>query len=172
MLRYYPIGVGTGVILFLTFSWWNKRQTQNGTKEAHELIKVWPQSFLWSYLMIILMITLFDRGMESSGVPDLTFFSTLHINTRNNAFLVENILLFIPYGFLISWNTDTVLKSYQNVLRTLVIGFVTSFWIEITQLLTKRGCFQVDDIWSNALGALLGAIVFVLIFGRKEKSCV
>ena len=32
---------------------------------------------------------------------DLELFSTWGINDRNNAFVVENVLLFIPYGFVL-----------------------------------------------------------------------
>lgn len=193
MLKYYPVGVGTGVLLFLFFTGMNKRKdkrnllsteekdtevqdtTQSKEKNDPDLqasrirIQIWAKTCLWAYLMVILMITLFDREMESSGVPDLTLFSTLRINTRNNAFLIENILLFLPYGFLLSWNSFWDMKASWNVGRSLVVGFVTSFWIEIAQMLTKRGCFQVDDIWSNALGSLLGAMIFVLLFRRKAK---
>lgn len=183
MFRYYPVGLGTGIILFLLFTWMNRRSDQQAkddkgeykTSKEHEArINVWSQSFFWAYFMIVLMITLISRDIESNGVPDLTLFSTLHINTRNNAYLVENILLFFPYGFFATWNRRGVQKWYTNILQSFLTGFITSFWIEIAQLLTKRGCFQVDDIWSNALGSFLGAIVFVIIFGRKSKkeSCV
>lgn len=192
MLKYYPVGVGAGVVLFLFFTGLYRRKDKNNmlsddgkngegltarseeekglAPHSNSRVQIWAQTCLWAYLLVILMITLFDREMESSGVPDLTLFSTLRINTRNNAFLIENILLFLPYGFFLSWSRYWDMKAIWNVGRSLVVGFVTSFWIEIAQMLTKRGCFQVDDIWSNALGSLLGAAIFILIFKNKNES--
>ena len=56
-------------------------------------------SCLVMYVAVLLAITYFSRESGSrSGMMDLELFSTWGINNRNNAYVVENVLLFIPYG--------------------------------------------------------------------------
>ncbi len=77
---------------------------------------------------------------------------------RNNAFVVENILLFIPYGFACPW----VFRRARNLFCCTLIGAVTSLGIESLQLLTRRGYFQIDDILTNTLGTILGFLIYWL----------
>ncbi|WP_416388616.1 VanZ family protein [Enterocloster clostridioformis] len=39
-------------------------------------------------------------------------------------------------------------------------GFCLSCIIEMIQLITERGHFQIDDIVTNTLGTLIGALIF------------
>jgi glycopeptide antibiotics resistance protein len=41
---------------------------------------------------------------------------------------------------------------------------VLSFFIELTQLITTRGVFNVDDIIHNVLGCVIGFACFVLCY--------
>ena len=43
------------------------------------------------------------------------------------------------------------------------LGTVTSLLIETLQLVTGRGFFQIDDILTNALGTVIGYLVFRII---------
>ena len=95
------------------------------------------------YLMIILVITFFSREDGSRNrAMDLELFSTWGINTRNNAFVVENVLLFIPYGFACPWAFPWLRGFFRNIFA----AFVTSLGVETFQLITGRGYFQIDDI--------------------------
>ena len=94
---------------------------------------------------------------------DLKLFSTWGINTRNNAYVVENVLLFIPYGFFGSMAFEKLRRFFPSM----ALGTVTSLGIECMQLITKRGYFQTDDIWTNILGTMIGFCVFRLLFCFK-----
>ena len=85
--------------------------------------------------------------------------SSWGINLRNNAYVAENILLFIPYGFLLpmAW------KKGRGWWKTILIGFGTSLAIEVLQLVSGRGVFQTDDIITNTMGAFVGYFVFVVL---------
>ena len=72
--------------------------------------------------------------------------------------MVENILLFIPYGFACPW----VFRRARNLFCCTLIGAVTSLGIESLQLLTRRGYFQIDDILTNTLGTILGFLIYWL----------
>jgi len=41
-------------------------------------------------------------------------------------------------------------------------GFALSLFVEVVQLITKVGCFDVDDLILNTLGAAVGYILFAV----------
>ena len=84
----------------------------------------------------------------------------------NEAALINiggNILAFVPFGLLIGvWG-----KVFKAVLMTLYL----SWSIEIIQLISKVGSFDVDDLMLNTLGGCIGAGIYVLYsFVERKKS--
>ena len=69
--------------------------------------------------------------------------------------IVQNIILFIPFGFLLCGATDQPRTS-----RILLLGFLLSLSIELCQLLFRLGWFEVDDILHNVLGTYLGICLY------------
>lgn len=108
--------------------------------------------------MILLYLTLFEREAGSRQAVSLKLFETFG-DVRSNAYVVENILLFIPFGVLGAcfW------KCLRNPVVFLVIGAVYSVFIEVVQLVTQRGYFQVDDIVMNSLGSGVGCLCFLFV---------
>lgn len=117
------------------------------------------------YLMIILVITFFSREDGSRIGMDLELFSTWGTNARNHAYVVENVLLFIPYGFICPWAFLWLRGFFRNAFA----AFVTSFGVETIQLITGRGYFQVDDILTNVLGAVIGYLLFQILYGMLRR---
>ena len=65
--------------------------------------------------------------------------------------IVQNLILFMPFGFLLCGATGQPRTS-----RILLLGFLLSLSIELCQLLFRLGWFEVDDILHNVLGTYLG----------------
>ena len=65
--------------------------------------------------------------------------------------IVQNLILFMPFGFLLYAVTDQPRTS-----RILLLSFLLSLSIELCQLLFRLGWFEVDDILHNVLGTYLG----------------
>ena len=65
--------------------------------------------------------------------------------------IVQNLILFMPFGFLMCAVTERPRTS-----RILLLGFALSLAIELCQLLFHLGWFEVDDILHNVLGTYLG----------------
>lgn len=160
-LRYLPYGVSAGLLTAIVLRGVNGSRRKRG-KDA---FKVFPVSCLVMYVAILLVITYFSREMGSRNGMDLQLFSTWGINQRNNAFVVENVLLFIPYGFVLAWADVRQRRFVVNLLT----GALTSIAIECMQLITGRGYFQIDDILTNILGTILGYLCFRLVFRRSDK---
>lgn len=50
----------------------------------------------------------------------------------------------------------------KAVTRSLMIGAVTSIWIELLQLITRTGTCETDDVICNTVGCVIGAGVVQL----------
>lgn len=84
--------------------------------------------------------------------------------------LFGNVAGFMPFGFIlpvISWK----MRSGWMIILS---GFGLSAAVEIIQLITKVGCFDVDDMIMNTAGAALGYLFFFIcdhlrrrIYGKK-----
>ena len=167
-LRYLPWGMLIGVPLAaVVLKLVDGIQRKRRKPAANRL----PVMLFCIYIAVMLVITFLSRESGSrAGAMDLQLFSTWGINERNNAFVIENVLLFIPYGFLYRWN----FRQTGTVWRCLLLGVVTSLGIELMQLVTARGYFQIDDILTNTIGALFGGILFwvverLLSLKRKDR---
>lgn len=117
------------------------------------------------YVVIMLCITFISRldgdmgmNVDMKGM-DLKLFSSWGRNDRNHAYVIENVLLFVPYGFFLA----CVFKKARKLLPVLVIGMLSSLAIEVIQLVTGTGIFQIDDILTNTLGAIIGYLIFRII---------
>ena len=78
--------------------------------------------------------------------------------------LILNIMMFVPIGFF----AGGALKK-KHIWNVIGIGFVLSLFIELTQLITTRGVFNVDDIIHNVLGCIIGFSCFVLCYKTIKR---
>ena len=69
-----------------------------------------------------------------------------------NALIIENIIMFIPFGLL----APMVFERMRKVRFCVFIGFLCSCGIELSQLITQRGYCQLDDVVTNTVGMLVG----------------
>ncbi|MCD7836289.1 MAG: VanZ family protein [Lachnospiraceae bacterium] len=157
VFRYLPYGLIVGIFAAILLGAWNDRR-KGGGKKAFSTAAV---TCFVMYAAIILCITFLSRESGSGQKLDLKLFSTWGINDRNNAYVVENILLFVPFGFIAPW----AFKSFMKPHICIFAGFMTSLAIELMQLITSRGFFQIDDIITNTLGMIIGYIFFMFVYG-------
>lgn len=75
--------------------------------------------------------------------------------------IVGNMLAFVPFGFFV----PLINSDYKNVLKVSLLSMVFSAIVEVVQLLSKVGSFDVDDIILNTLGGLVGALIYYIIDG-------
>ena len=80
--------------------------------------------------------------------------------------LILNIVCFIPVGLLVG----LLFEKYRWA-KAWLVGLLASLTIEFSQLIWHRGVFDVNDLFNNALGALIGGIIAVAVMsfykGRK-----
>lgn len=108
------------------------------------------------YVLIILWITLFSRRpMESRIFRGL--FWEIEMGYWNN--IIQNILLFIPLGFLIGGK------------RGIIAGVLLSIGIELTQYIAVLGSCELDDVLNNTIGTAIGSLLFKKFGKRIEQLC-
>lgn len=76
--------------------------------------------------------------------------------------VIGNMLMFIPFGFLISY-----FLKLEKPYSIIILSFITSVTIEVTQLLIGR-VFDIDDIILNVVGGFIGFLLFYIL-GKIEK---
>lgn len=85
--------------------------------------------------------------------------------------LLGNLMVLFPFGFLI----PILRLKKTTVWRIVIYAFLFSFGIELLQLITRVGVFDVDDIFLNVLGAVLGfeiyhTLLFLYYYIRMGKE--
>lgn len=133
------------------------------------VIKKWDAAILFRrqmfglyfvYIFTLFVITVLSREPRTDDLPNIFIpFYEYYFIIKNgypwyydNMIIlnVVNIALFIPYGVLAREVTR------KKVLIPLLTGIAVSLAIELLQLATGRGIFDINDIIYNALGTLIG----------------
>src|SRR5687768_10622336 len=114
--------------------------------------------FLLSYLLFFSQYRHSVEGLLSYNlVPFKTlvgYFSTFEGLSITDQF-IGNVIAFVPFGFLLPLIASR-LRSFTLMLRS---TFIFSLLIEIAQLLFQVGAFDVDDLFLNTLGGVIGFLL-------------
>lgn len=117
--------------------------------EIRAIIDTWESGVIW-------------EGLDNAN---FTLFKTIkmYINYayKLNSFenLVGNVVVFIPFGYIL----PKVRSGAEHWLTLILWALFFSLGIEMFQLLSAFGAFDVDDLLLNVTGALIGYFVHLLI---------
>lgn len=134
------------------------------------------KGLLWFYVFTILCATVLGRSGGREPEFSLELFWTLKAalatgNWRYWYFIVGNILLFVPLGFLL-W--QTVPDRPWKTVRIVILCFFLSVLVETIQYVTGTGFSELDDFFHNTLGGWLGcgagALYRRIFHGRKQSE--
>lgn len=95
-------------------------------------------------------------------------------SVKNWANVLLNVALFVPLGALLPLLWNKCKKWYI----TIPIGFGSSLAIELVQLAISRGICDIDDLFANTLGAVIGFFCIMAILslfnekGHRIKPCL
>lgn len=106
------------------------------------------------------------EGLSSANfTPFRTIRMYLRYYERLNSFenLFGNVLIFVPFGVLL----PAAVEKQRSFLLFLTTTFLFVTGIEVFQLFSAFGAFDVDDILLNCLGGVIGYLLFWLCFGRR-----
>mgnify|MGYP003297384103 CR=1 FL=1 len=104
------------------------------------------------YVYIVIGITVLSRSESQNSYAFFELFRTFQNTFFAKKQICENILLLMPYSVLLFGMSSKM----RNGWLMFGAGLISSLAIEITQLVTYTGYFEIDDIWTNVLGMMLG----------------
>lgn len=125
--------------------------------QLQEIVSSWQKDVIWEGLHSANFIPFKTIKMyiRYYDLPGLRSFSNLF----------GNILIFIPMGIML----PIVHKASKNPLVMLLNAFIFVLGIEVFQLFSAFGAFDVDDIILNCFGVLIGRALYQ-IFSRKKNK--
>ena len=117
-----------------------------------------PTVLFCLYIGFVLWITLIDRrigGRQSNLTPFWEYANVVNDVQRSYFIrqIIGNILLLMPFGFLISFLPKLQDIKWKSVLLS---ALCFSAFIELMQFITGRGLMEFDDVFNNTVGAVLG----------------
>ena len=131
-----------------------------------ELKQTLAAALLIAYVFLVMSVTVLSRGhliQNNTLLKPFWSYAALIYGKNKYSILTEivlNIIMLIPVGFLLPF----LVKKH-----TVLYGFLCSLCIEVFQLVTKRGYFEVDDLIHNTLGVVIGYGMVKIIVTGKQK---
>lgn len=121
--------------------------------------------FIALYTIVLLYMMFYASGREPSEISYIQhkpFITIQHFfndnNIDNQAFIVNifgNIFLFSPFGWL-----GIIFKKFNRFVPITLFFLLAISIIESIQYFTGRGVADVDDVFLNTLGMLIGSFLF------------
>ena len=93
------------------------------------------------------------------GYMDRLYNSAGKLNHQAVINLGGNVIMFIPLGFLLPFVSDRA-KKLKNCF---VMTFVVILSVELLQLATLLGSFDIDDLLLNMIGIFMGWMAYIKI---------
>lgn len=128
------------------------------------------------YFAVLIKATLFSFNEYVYGKSaNLVLFDSIRLMWRSHDYwlifknIIGNVILFLPFGLLL----PLILRVFNSWRFMFVLGFGTSFLIEILQYGYAKRIFDIDDILLNGIGAMTGLFVykfFALMFRFIERA--
>ncbi len=136
------------------------------------VIKVIIFKYPWEQLREIAATWEKEVIFEGLDTANFTLFKTIRMyidySYKLNSFenLVGNVVVFIPFGFLLPF----VISWGRNFFVMMLNAFLFVAGIEVFQLFSAFGAFDVDDILLNCFGAALGYIAYLGYETMKKRQ--
>lgn len=160
--RSYPDLIVLGVIyILILLTHWRKEGFRNCILHTCLYFSMCAV-FLFTLMPFINDISNLFDGVKT-GFNFIPFVDAIHNYAAWDIQIIENILLFVPFGFFHCFFGK---HPYRN---TMFAGMLLTLTVELIQpFLSTYRIFDVTDLITNTLGALVGILLFKLIM-RKHK---
>ena len=110
------------------------------------------------------LAVLFRESSDKCNIRLNLFKDLLEPGPEGYKDLILNIVCFIPVGLLVG-----LLLEKHRLAKALLVGLLVSLTIEFSQLIWHRGVFDVNDLFNNALGAMIGGLIAVGVINGTQR---
>ncbi len=164
---YLPYAVLTGISVMIGFYLLQKivGKAKYRLSSKNNRIRFFLFYLFYVYCYLVIAITYLSRELGSRKGVSLKIFGTYSASPQSQAYMVENVLMFIPFGILL----PLLWKPFRFTTWCLCAGLLGSLTIEISQYLSQRGYFQVDDIILNVIGTMIGYVLISCLKAVRGK---
>lgn len=151
------------------------------------LLPKWMRiSILFIYIGFMLYMTVIDRvidaynnntllsmlkGEKHIDIKPFNSYKRMFESHKISKDLFNNILLFVPYGILLqsifTKNITLKGKTINKFIFMFILIFSTTLIIELIQLFTGLGLFELDDLINNTMGGMIGCVI---VFGLSKTK--
>ncbi len=148
-VRYIPQGILIALAVAGAGVWLQRQRGERRSGGA----AFWGRLFcavLYGY--VIIQIAFWSREPGTRSGVNLELLGTWGPGAQARAYVVENVMMFIPFGLL----APALVPGLKKGRWCVAAGFLCSLGIETAQHVTARGYFQLDDMVMNTLGTFLG----------------
>lgn len=153
-IRYIPEGmaVGFAVLICANIWYWCRRLAGHGGEKRPDARRQIFCFLFAVYIVVVFQTAFFSREPGSRTGVDLGLFATWGHSWQSHAYVIENVLMFIPFGMI----SPLIMKWRRKPGICVLTGFCFSVCLEFMQLVTQRGHCQLDDVVMNTLGTAVG----------------
>lgn len=142
----------------------NKSVVSITRKRAHTILLISTITLILIFTFIV-RETFEVRHVGSRGIMLIPFRELYSLFTSpNHSFyfwqIFLNVLLFIPFGFMLSCYLYTYHQSQNLFLPILLSGLFVSISVELLQYITSRGFTEIDDVINNTVGSIIGWLAY------------
>lgn len=74
--------------------------------------------------------------------------------------ILDNIFLFVPFG--------VILYNRYNMIKSIAMLLMVSSCIEICQFILRIGICELDDVFSNVIGGIIGMFMIYVVNGKMR----
>lgn len=127
-------------------------------------------SVFWVILIVYIILLLYFAVISREPKDNFTarldlFWSYFHPSGNGYRDVFLNLLSYIPIGIMVG-----LIEKEHRIGRAMLVGFLVSIVIELSQLIWQRGFFDVDDLLNNVVGALIGGLLVVCVTSICKKA--
>ena len=142
-----------------------------GGKRSLSKSKFFLVSLLTGYVIMVMGVTFLSRGSNYQGSVDVALFTSYReawyvFSVRHWQYVYLNIFMFVPFGILL----PLLHARFRKAGWTIGMAALFTLTIESAQYLTRFGIFEVDDLFNNLLGGIIGFGLIMGFMSLKEKA--
>lgn len=156
MLRSFVVAVPLGIIgavitIFVLKKYQNRKGKFLEKKKRNAIV------LLVSYIIIMIQMAILFRPWGTISEIDFIPFDTQGGIRYIILYAMANAVIFIPIGILV----PMIWEKMGRLKRILLVGFLGSLFIEMSQLVLQCGVVQTEDLIMNTLGAGIGYWIYI-----------
>lgn len=143
---------------------------KKGGKRTFSITQLAAGCLLIMWFGLVMILTTFSRGANFEGWVNVRLFSG-YLSAWNQWSLSEfqliifNMMMFMPLGFLL----PLLFMRMRRFTPVLLASLIVTIGIELIQMLSGRGIFELDDIFHNTLGSVAGYLIMQAILNSVQQ---